>query len=167
MAKRTLEQEREILKSAGVYAPPITEPSRPEVEAIYRNLVASLPSSTRTMASMRALALEAAEAMHTIERMDAMLTAQGEIQTDARGIMRAHPAVEIRHKNSVRLMALMTKLRLLPSQDKRDLQQAARYEQGKAGTLTTVPTVSFDPVPTKKDGSPDWVAYRKAKNATH
>lgn len=167
MTKRSIQKQREALSSNGVYAPPITEPSRPEVEAIYRDLVGAMPSTTRTMASMRALALEAAEAMHTIERMDAMLTAQGEIQTDARGIMRAHPAVEIRHKNSVRLMALMTKLRLLPAQDKRDLQKTAQYETQVAGAFTGGSLTQFDPIPSKANGEPDWVAYRKAKNAPH
>lgn len=167
MAKKSIEAERAAMQSSAVYAPPITVPSRPEVVEIYRGLVASMPSAIRTMAAMRALALEAAEAMHTIERMDTMLAEQGEIQIDTRGIMRAHPAVEIRHKNSVRLMALMTKLRLIPSQDKRDLQQLARYEQSKTHQFTGGSVTQYDPVPTKADGTPDWVAYRKAKNAAH
>lgn len=109
---------------------------------------------------MRALALEAAEAMSQIERMEATLAAQGEIQTDSRGIMRPHPAVEIRHKAGMRLMALMTKLRLLPSQDTRDLQQRARYENERS-TPFVVP--EFPPIPLKDDGTPDWVAFRKGK----
>lgn len=167
MAKRSIQAERTAMQAASVYVPPITAPSRPEVADIYRGVMASIPSDNRSMASMRALGLEAAEAIAQIERMDALLVEQGEIQRDHRGIMRPHPAVEIRHKAGMRLMALMTKLRLVPSQDTRDMQQRAKFEESRSSAFSGGSITNFDPVPLKANGEPDWIAYRKRKNASH
>jgi hypothetical protein len=141
------------VKGAKEYFPPISAPSSARVEEVYAAVLSAVPSSQRAMTSTRLMAIEMAEAVVQCERLSKVLDEQGDFYVDSvTGTPKLHPACNVRHAASMRIATYMTKLRLVPSADIRELQRAGNYEANLRGN-----TVLTSPVEQAGE-EPDWSA---------
>ena len=106
----------------------ITEPllalTDPRAVQHYQGIVSAMPATTRDTTGARMLASDAAKCAQLLDDIDAAIEADG-LVVDGR----AHPLLSARTATSSRLASILSRLKLTPQDDARELQRAANFEQ--------------------------------------
>lgn len=154
-------------QNAGVILEPpqhvtLTDKARPYYAAIVKNR----PRETWNDADLT-VAVQLATYQANIVDIEAQVEREGYTVTNGNRTV-AHPLLAVRSQLNAQIVAGLRFLKCHSTATIGDSEKlVARNQVHKAHQFTGGSVTQYDPVPTKADGTPDWVAYRKAKNAAH
>jgi len=136
--------------------PPITL-TEPEL-AHYRAVLSGLPSHLHRSTAACCLSAAVAQVLHEIEEASRILSDEGLVSAGNTG-PKPHPAVQIRDAAHKRLAALLSRLKMLPSADARELGRQAAFE---TRMRSPAPLAIAAPAPSPL-AAVDWVAIAAAE----
>ena len=158
-SNRPTEKVRQSMSNAGSYCEPVMPLSSPEAYEVFAHALGQLPSMARATYAGRALAGEIAETQVSIFRMNGIITRDGEMITDPHGRLQPHPLLAPRHSAGMRLTTLISRAKMMPQNDIREIQRQGHYESALRGhTPLVVPITTNDGA-----GQPDWESMLKAE----
>jgi hypothetical protein len=122
--RRSVSKTRKALEKVSI-TEPLLALTDPRAVQHYQGIVASLPSTVRDTTGARMLASDAAKCAQLLDDIDARIAADGLVTVEGK----AHPLLSARTATSSRLASILSRLKLVPQDDARELQRAGNFEQ--------------------------------------